>query len=43
MKNQKESVGEYMAVHSMMGLEMAVRDMDRSDDDDSDDETAVKG
>ena len=42
MKNQKESAGEYMAVHSMMGLEMAVRDMDRSDEEDSDDE-AVKG
>jgi hypothetical protein len=27
----------------MMGLEMAVRDMDRSDEEDSDDETALKG
>ena len=71
MKNQKESAGEYMAVHryvlycayctyfltiflplshalslslSIMGLEMAVRDMDRSDEEDSDDEQqALKG
>lgn len=28
---------------SMMGLEMAVRDMDRSDEEDSDDEAVVKG
>ena len=30
-------------IYSMMGLEMAVRDMDRSDEEDSDDEAAVKG
>ena len=37
LKSQKDSVNEYVAVHSTMGLELAVRDMDDSDSD-SDDE-----
>ena len=40
LKNQKDSVEEYVTVHSIMGLELTVRDMDDSESDDSEDREA---
>jgi len=42
MLSQKRTITEYIVTHSAIGLELAVRDMEKSDDDESDDDIELR-
>lgn len=42
MLSQKRTITEYIVTHSTIGLELTVRDMEKSDDDESDDEIGLR-